>query len=350
MIYAVKKSLDYYTRNFGPYQHHQVRIVEFPRYASFAQSLPNTIPYSEAVGFIARVEKPDDVDYPFYVTAHEVAHQWWAHQVIGADAQGATFLSETMSQYSAMMVMEKEYGAASMRRFLEYELDRYLIGRSVERKREMPLELNENQTYIHYNKGSLVMYALRDYIGEARMNAAIRGFLDAEKFRGPPYPTSLELVDSLRAATPDSLKYLIKDMFETITLFELKADSAIATDAGDARYRVDLYLTSKKLRADSLGAETEVPMRDLVDIGIFARPARGEKTPDKDGVSIYLAKQLIHDGAQHVVLTVPKLPSRAGIDPLHKLISRLTTENTIGVQNRAKRPQRPASSAAAKKS
>ena len=91
-------------------------------------------------------------------------------------------------------------------------------------------------------------------------------------------------------------------------------------------------------------------MRDLVDIGIFARPARGEKTPDKDGVSIYLAKQLIHDGAQHVVLTVSKLPSRAGVDPLHKLISRLTTENTIGVQNRVKRPQRPGSSAAAKKS
>ena len=350
MIYAVKKSLDYYTRNFGPYQHHQVRIVEFPRYASFAQSLPNTIPYSEAVGFIARVEKPDDVDYPFYVTAHEVAHQWWAHQVIGANAQGSTILSETMAQYSALMVMEKEFGPQNMRKFLEYELNNYLVGRSVERRKEMPLSRVENQPYIHYNKGSLVMYALRDYIGEARVNAAVAGFLAAHRLRGPPYPTSLDFVAALRRETPDSLRYLIKDMFETITLFELKADSAIATDAGDARYRVDLYLTSKKLRADSLGAETEVPMRDLVDIGIFARPARGEKTPDKDGVSIYLAKQLIHDGAQHVVLTVPKLPSRAGIDPLHKLISRLTTENTIGVQNRAKRPQRPASSAAAKKS
>ena len=33
-------------------------------------------------------DDPDDIDYPFYVTAHEVAHQWWAHQVIGADVQG----------------------------------------------------------------------------------------------------------------------------------------------------------------------------------------------------------------------------------------------------------------------
>jgi aminopeptidase N len=343
MIDGVKKTLAYMTASFGPYQHRQVRIVEFPRYASFAQSLPNTIPYSEAIGFIARVEKPTDVDYPFYVTAHEVAHQWWAHQVIGADAQGSTLLSETLAQYSAMMVMEREFGRESMRRFLEYELNQYLIGRSTERKREMPLKLGENQPYIHYNKGSLATYALKDYIGETRMNGAIRGFLAAEKFRGPPYPTSLELVDSLRAATPDSLRYLITDLFETITLFELKADSVVTTDAPGGNYRVDLYISAKKLRSDSLGKETEIPMRDWVDIGVYTRPERGQRSPDKDGVPVYLAKHQIHEGAQRVTVVVPRRPSRAGVDPLHKLIDRLTTDNTIGVTDRAKRePRRPA--------
>src|SRR5690606_24651208 len=99
MIESVKASLDYFTANFGPYQHSQVRILEFPRYQSYAQSFPNTIPYSEAIGFIARVEDEDDIDYPFYVTAHEVAHQWWAHQVIGGNVQGSTVMSETLSQY-----------------------------------------------------------------------------------------------------------------------------------------------------------------------------------------------------------------------------------------------------------
>ena len=340
MIDGVKKTLAYMTASFGPYQHRQVRIVEFPRYATFAQSLPNTIPYSEAIGFIARVEKPTDVDYPFYVTAHEVAHQWWAHQVIGADAQGSTLLSETLAQYSAMMVMEREFGRESMRRFLEYELNQYLIGRSTERKREMPLKLGENQPYIHYNKGSLATYALKDYIGETRMNTAIRGFLEAEKFRGPPYPTSLELVDSLRAATPDSLRYLITDLFETITLFELKADSAVTTDAPGGNYRVDLYLSAKKLRADSLGKETEIPMRDWVDIGVYTRPERGQRSPDKDGVPVYLAKHQIHEGAQLITVVVPRRPSRAGVDPLHKLIDRLTSDNTIGVTDRAKKEAR----------
>jgi hypothetical protein len=340
MIDAVKKSLDYYTVNFGPYQHRELEIAEFPRYESFAQSLPNTIPFSEAIGFIARVQSPTDVDYPFYVTAHEVAHQWWAHQVIGADAQGSTMLSETMAQYSALMVMEHEFGAANMRKFLEYELDQYLLGRSTERDREQPLELGENQPYIHYNKGSLVMYAMRDYLGEARMNAAVRGFLDATKFKGPPYPTSLQLVDALRAATPDSLKYLISDLFEHITLDELKTDSVLVRDttAAGGRYAVDLFVTAKKVRADSLGKETDEPMQDWIDIGLFAKaPAKPDPAIDaKVGVPLYLAKHRVRSGAQRITVVVDQIPYRAGIDPLHKLIDRTTSDNTTGVRDRTK--------------
>ena len=141
MIAATKAGLDYFTAAFGPYQHKQFRIIEFPRYAAFAQSFPNTIPYSEGIGFIARVrpDDPEDIDYPYYVTAHELAHQWWGHQVPGGNVQGETFLVETLAQYSALMVMKQKYGEAKMQRFLRYELDRYLLGRSTEQKKELPL-------------------------------------------------------------------------------------------------------------------------------------------------------------------------------------------------------------------
>src|SRR5581483_10091889 len=147
MISSVKKSLQYYEKSFSPYQHRQVRILEFPRYASFAQSFPNTIPYSESIGFIAKVDDSDplSIDYPYYITAHEVGHQWWAHQVIGADVQGATLMSETMAEYSAMMVMEHRYGKEAMQKFLKYNLNRYLIGRTQESKKELPIMLAEDQ-------------------------------------------------------------------------------------------------------------------------------------------------------------------------------------------------------------
>ena len=66
---------------------------------------------------------------------------------------------ESLAQYSALMVMEKEYGREHMRRFLKYELDRYLRGRGGELIEELPLMRVENQPYIHYRKGSLVFYA-----------------------------------------------------------------------------------------------------------------------------------------------------------------------------------------------
>jgi len=155
---SMKKSLAYFGTAFAPFQFRQMRVLEFPGYERFAQSFANTVPFSETIGFTADLRDPESIDYSYYVTAHEVAHQWWAHQVIGAFTQGVTMLDETFAQYSALMVQEQEYGAPKMRKFLKYELDRYLHDRSGEVVEEMPLALNENQPYIHYRKGSIVMY------------------------------------------------------------------------------------------------------------------------------------------------------------------------------------------------
>ncbi len=327
MIYAVKKSLAYFTDQFGPYQHRQVRILEFPRYASFAQSFPNTIPYSEGIGFIARVDDEEDVDYPLYVTAHEVAHQWWAHQVIGGNVQGSTLLSETLSQYSAMMVMEKEYGREHMRKFLKYEMDQYFSGRSMERKKETPLLLVENQQYIHYNKGSVAMYALRDYLGEERLNGAIAKFLAATRFQEPPYTNSLEFYRHLQEATPDSLRYVLTDLFETITMYGNRARSASYSRLPDGRYEVVLEVEGNKIRADSLGNEGPVRMNDLVDVGVFGAAPEGK--PREAGPVLYMQKHRVGTGPQRIRVVVPRQPASAGIDPYHKLLDQVADDNTV---------------------
>jgi ABC-type transport system involved in multi-copper enzyme maturation permease subunit len=334
MIDAVKKSLDLFTRSFGPYQHRQVRILEFPRYARFAQAFPNTIPYSESIGFIARIDDESDIDFPFYVTAHEVAHQWWAHQVIGAEAQGATVMSETLAQYSAFLVMEKEYGAAQMRRFLEYEMDRYFQGRSIERKKEPPLLLDEGLGYVHYNKGSVAMYALRDYLGEERLNGAIRAFLEEWRFRGPPYPTSLDFYRHLRAATPDSLRYFLGDLFERITLYDNRARAATWRRLPDGKYEVTLSVEAQKLYADSLGNERPAPMRDLVDVGVFGPAPRGKEKDE--GPVLYLRKHWVPAGARQIRVVVDRQPARAGLDPYHKLIDRHPDDNVADVRQRGR--------------
>ena len=321
MIYAVKQSLAYCSESFSPYQHRQMRIVEFPRYSSFAQSLPNIVPYSESIGFIADLRDPEDIDYVFYVTAHEVAHQWWAHQVIGANMQGSTMMSETLAQYSALMVMEKEYGRDKMRKFLRHELDDYLRGRAGERHRELPLVRTENQPYIHYNKGSLAMYALREYIGEEALNRALAGYVKRVAFQDPPYTTSLELVEALREATPPKYAYLIEDLFETITLYDNRAISADAKQLEDGRWQVDLVVHSKKFRADEKGAETEVELSDFIEIGVL---------DENDGVLYRQQHQLVADETS-LSLIVDAKPARAGIDPMTLLVDRDPDDNLRAV-------------------
>ncbi len=323
MIAATKSGLDYFTKNFGPYQHKQFRIIEFPRYERFAQSFPNTIPYSEGIGFIARVreDEKDDIDYPYYVTAHELAHQWWGHQIAAANVQGGTMLVETLAQYSALMVMKHKYGEEKMQRFLQYEMDRYLLGRSTEQKKELPLSRVENQDYIHYRKGSVVMYALQDYIGEDNLNRAIRAFLEEHALKGPPYPNTTQLLAHIRAVTPPQYQYAIDDMFETITLYDNRTTEAKAKPLPDGRYEVTLKVVAKKLRADELGKESDVPLADWIDIGVL----------DSDNKPLFLEKKKIDREAMEFTVIVDKKPARAGIDPFNKLIDRRPKDNTAAV-------------------
>ncbi len=327
MIKAIKQSLDYYTANFSPYQHKQVRILEFPRYATFAQSFPNTIPFSESIGFIAKVddEDPLSIDYPYYVTAHEVAHQWWAHQVIGGNVQGSTILSETMSQYSALMVMKKEYGRQQMKKFLKYEMDQYLMGRTFEWKKELPLILVENQQYIHYNKGSVVMYALQDYIGEDSLNKALSRYIDAVAFQEPPYTNSYEFLTYIRAVTPDSLQYLITDMFEKITLYENRVQALSYTETEGGKYKVELTVVSKKTQADSLNKQQKMEVNDWIDIGVFTTEEVDGKTKDKE---LYLQKHKITGEETTLEIIVDEKPEKAGIDPYNILIDKTPDNNT----------------------
>jgi ABC-type transport system involved in multi-copper enzyme maturation permease subunit len=325
MIAATKKSLDYFTKHFGPYQHRQFRILEFPGYAQFAQAFPNTIPYSEAIGFIADVEGEDAVDYVFYVTAHELAHQWWAHQVMGADAQGSTLMSETMAQYSALMVMEQEYGPTRMRKFLKHELDAYLRGRGGEIIEELPLDhVEDSQGYVHYRKGSLVMYRLRDEIGSDAINQALRNYIAKTKFQEPPYTVSTELIAEFRAVAPPDKQQLITDLFERISFYDNRAEEVTAKKRADGKYEVTIAWKANKKESDGIGKESDLALADDIDVGVFARPKGGD---EKDEKVLYLQKHRIDAKEGKFTVVVDELPYDAGIDPFNKLIDRVSTDN-----------------------
>ncbi|WP_218599480.1 M1 family aminopeptidase [Polaribacter sp. NJDZ03] len=348
MMKGMKASVTYNEKNFSPYQHKQLRIIEFPRtQGTFAQSFANTIPFSEGFGFIAAVDDTNDdgVDYPFAVTVHEVAHQWWAHQVIGADVLGATMLSESLSEYVSLKVLEHQNGKPKMRTFLKEALDGYLMQRTMERKREKALMYNDGQGYIRYQKGSLVFYALSDYIGEENLNGALKKYVEKVKFQEAPYTTSVEMVNYIRKVTPDSLQYIIKDMFETITLYKNRIVDVKSTQLANGKYQVDIEFEVSKYRNDEKGKkfygekvgdtlryQTEkmskpilsLPLQDYIDIGVFAKEEVDGKTKEKE---LYLKKHKITQINNKITIIVNEKPVEVGVDPYNKLIDTQSDDN-----------------------
>jgi len=248
---------------------------------------------------------------------------------VGANMQGATLLSETLAQYSALMVMEKEYGRDMMRKFLKYEMDNYLRSRGRELLKERPLlRVDANQGYVHYRKGSVVMYYLKEMIGEEAVNRALRKVLQQYGYTQAPYPTSYALVDELRAETPPQYQYLIQDLFYDITLFSNRTLSATAAKRADGKYDVTIHVDAKKFKADEKGEEREVPVNDWIEIGAFAKPPKGKKY----GETLYRERVLMKSGESTYTFTVDKEPAKAGIDPFLLLIDRVPDDNTKTVE------------------
>ncbi|TAL97574.1 MAG: hypothetical protein EPN71_08745, partial [Rhodanobacter sp.] len=323
MLESASDSLDYYDSHYTPYQFKQLRIVEFPGYSAFAQSFANTIPFSESIGFIADLRDKTKLDYVYDVTAHEVAHQWWAHRVIGANMQGSTMLSESLAQYSSLMVMKHKYGADQMRKFLKYELDAYLAGRATEKIAEEPLAKVENQAYIHYRKGSMIFYALQDYVGEDKLDAMLKQFLLDKGFQQPPYTDSQEFMDALGKALGPKWQPMLDDFFWKITLFDNRMISASAKKLPDGKYQVTMKVHAGKVYVDGKGKETPGKIDFPIEIGVFAAsPGAG-----KDGKPLYLKKQLVKDGDSTLTVTVEGKPAQAGIDPYNELIDKVSRDN-----------------------
>ncbi|WP_417479018.1 ABC transporter permease/M1 family aminopeptidase [Maricaulis maris] len=329
MLEAGEDSIAYFSEHFSPYQYRQYRMMEFPAYASFAQSFPNTIAYSESIGFIADLSDPQDIDYVYYVTAHEAAHQWWAHQVMSANVQGGTMLVETFAQYSALMVMRQEYGEDHMRRFLKYELDSYLSARGSEAIEELPLYRVENQAYVHYRKGAVIMYALQDYVGEDVVNRTMQRLIAERAYSSEPYAITLDFLRLLREEAGPEHEAMIHDFFERIVLFDLNVTSATASERDDGRWDLVLEIEAHKYEAGGDGEQTEEDIDYMIDIGVFTEDL--DDAYEGSGHVLYMDKHRINETTMRIELIVDEQPLYAGIDPYNKLIDRNSDDNLMPV-------------------
>lgn len=317
---AMKRSLEYYTTNFGPYQNKTLKIVEFP-FGSNAKALSGSIQIGENLGFISQFSRDSAlvINHVYEVTAHEIGHQYFAYQVVGANVKGSQVLSEVFSQYLALCVLSKIYKPEVINDFLHNSYYKYMNGRNSDKEVEPPLAQVSDQDYIFYHKGTLVMNTLKEYLGEDSVNRAISRFLIKYKFTEPPYPTSFDFLKELKKSCPDSLKYLITDLFETVTIFSNEAKKAEFKKLPDGKFDVTLYLEATKIKTDSLGNKTNALLNDYIEVGVL----------DKNKNPIFITMHKFTKSAETLRFTVEKEPCFGVIDPRHLLIDQIWRDNII---------------------
>jgi hypothetical protein len=310
MVESARASLDYFTKNFGPYPYRELRFVEYPGESMTLHASPINISYQEAFAGLNPGADQRGFDLAYAVVAHEIGHQWWGNQLSPADVEGSPLLTESLAWYSAMCIVAASRGEDQLQRLLDmFHGSAWMISRGG------PPLLRIYDRWAAYRKGPFAMMALREYVGEDRVNAALRRLFDRYKSAEPPTPTSIDLYAELKAVTPDSLQPLLSDLFERNTYWEVSTRSVAAEPGGNGRWRVTLDLNARKVVVDRAGAEKEVPMNDLVEIGVYG--AGGEATR---GEQLYRALHRIRTGSQRVTIVVNAKPVRAGIDPRYLLI------------------------------
>jgi len=320
MLRSVRAALGYYTQAYGPYPHGGIlRLVENPGGGIGAHAEPTTIDYTEGFSRYSTARDPRGLDLPFGVIAHETAHEWG---VPYAYAEGAPLITESFAWYAAMGVVEETYGREHLRRLLRFFRQPSPIPPI---RQSLPL-LRAQDPYAAYRKGPFALYAMSEYMGRDRVDLAFRRLMETHRSGAA---TSLDLYRELQAVTPDSLRYLLHDLFEANTFWQLKTERATARRTAGGAWQVTLRVRARKVTVAPSGAETEVPMDEWIPVGVFA-PTR-EQGADF-GETLYLRMHRIRSGPQTITVTVPKKPSDAGIDPYVVLIDLERFDNVEKVE------------------
>lgn len=319
LVKGIRASLNYYTRHFGPYEYSHLSFVERAGRGTGMHADATMITYTEGFAHLQPKEEAGNPDVPFAVVAHEMAHQW---TVPYANVEGAPVMSESLAWYYAMKVVENTWEPEHFRRFLSWMRAPY----RKEIRRGEPL-LRGLDPYMSYRKGPFALYTLSEYVGEEQVNGGLRRLLEKHKLKEAPLATTLDLYRELQAVTPDSLHYLLHDLFERNTNWDLVTEQATAKQTKEGGWQVMLDVQARKMVYDSAGVETEVPMNDWVQLAVFA-PKKGEEP----GEPLYLQKHHIRSGRQTIKVTVPGKPAHAGLDPNHLLIDSDVADNVEEVK------------------
>lgn len=243
-----------YSEWFYPYPWKHLKISEFPALATYAQGFATNIPFSEGIGFLTR---PDEkTDAVTVVTGHEIAHQWWANILTPGEGPGGNLLSEGMSHFATLLLLEELQGPRGRMEFAKRLEETY--GDRRQKDAERPLVKIDGSrpgdTTVTYDKGGWVFWMTLRHLGREAMLQGLHGFIEEWK-DGPDYPLLQDLTEFLAPYANDPIAYerFVQQWYLQVVLPEFQLQNVSREPSGTG-----FRTTARLLQAGSGDVRVEV--------------------------------------------------------------------------------------------
>lgn len=202
-LQAADDSMDIFNQTFGPYPYNELDIIAAPLNNASGVEYPGLI----LLGASLYSSKSTPRMLP-YVTAHEIAHQWW-YATVGNDVLIHPWQDEALATYSAQLYMMKHnpvfyQGASSLyqQRVADLEAERGV--QPIDQSVADLADINAYST-IAYLKGDLFFEALREEIGVSAMNTGLQTYYQEYSYQFAPPSALLDSFENACECQLDSL-------------------------------------------------------------------------------------------------------------------------------------------------
>lgn len=319
MFKAMKDALDYGSTNFNPYPLKYFTIAEIPHYKGAATAYPGVVFNAERINYLTNYSNPNIVNQSYAITTHEVAHQWWANMLAPADVMGYAMLTESLAKYTEAMLLEKKYGKMHLRTYLRDDNNLYYAYGNPNEK-EFPLAQTYGQNNVHYQKGGLVMYAVKEVLGEEQMNKVLRDLI--AKHRNPNQKAiTKDLIDELLKAAPANQKSFIDESFNQVVNYRMELKVLQCKPLANGKFSVYLQVNVGKNKS---GVDQLMPPDMDIDIAFFNQPILDL---DKNSKPIYLQKHRFNQLVTKLTIMVDQKPKTVALDPFGYLLDANLKDN-----------------------
>lgn len=311
---SVKQTLDYCQENFGPYNFDHVRIAEVPSYWPFAGfAHPGVISMVEDRLYLADVRRVETFNLVAKRTIHEVAHQYWGHTLSAKPVAGGSLFVEGLAKYTEAVIMEEIYGKRAVYELSDDARRRYFSGRSFAAEMEPPVYKVDGQGYISYGKALTVLLALRDLIGEKKVNQILKTITDRHRDTNKLEANSIELLQEIYNATPAEQHTLIDDWFKRVITYDLSVIDSSYRKLENGSYEVTFSIKAKRFETLDSGEIKEILINEPIKIGVFSKHP-SEVTKDDNSILNYESHRITQE-LTNIKIVVKEKPVYVSIDP-----------------------------------